>query len=196
MDDVKSSHIFLILFLLFIAAVGGYFFYFYKNSLPGTPQDSISRGVTSTWKTYTNTAYGFEFKYPSNRTAFQSIDAASERLIPATPTNSYIAVAHREGAYIFNSEPQIVSVQIKNENIDPRNWLNTHKNDYFGSSDPEYIKDTTFAGKKALEAGGSGNIGSTYRLIVVPYGNNTLVINQNAKSTLLDDVVSSFRFTR
>ncbi len=51
-----------------------------------TPQPSVSATLDATadWKTYTNTQYGFEFKYPDNRF---SILASGSSVFLITPTS-------------------------------------------------------------------------------------------------------------
>ena len=203
MEIMSQSNIFsTILWIVLLFGVIGFAIIYFQESLFSTPQgsstnpDTLSRAVTEGWKTYVNTKYGFEFRYPSNRTAYQQIDAANQRLIPATPESDMMGVAHREGGYVFSGEVQAVTVSVIHETTDARSWFERHTGEYVKQGRVESITSISFVGKRALEIKGESGSDNYYRIIIVQEPSYLIVIHQNAKSTLLDDVVRTFRFTK
>lgn len=64
-----SSHMILgVVFLIaaLAAIVAGIYYWQTTSGIPSSFQAPIHKDSTQNWKTYTNTEYGFEFKYPSN----------------------------------------------------------------------------------------------------------------------------------
>ena len=190
------------LWIVLILAVIGFAILFFQESLFSPPKessnipDTLSKVVTLEWKRYENTKYGFMFKYPPNRTAYEGIDYEKQRLIPAGPESTSVAVAHREGGYIFSGVSSAVSIHVISERVDARTWFDRHTQEYTKQGRVEAITSIQFGGKKALEIRGEAGSDNHYRLIIVQFPEYLVVIHQNTKSTLLDDVVRTFMFTK
>lgn len=65
MNQKGFTNIVLIVVIVAIVAVGGYFV-FVKKSEPIAQQQPISKNETVNWKTYTNSHYGFELALPAS----------------------------------------------------------------------------------------------------------------------------------
>ena len=203
MQHTSSSNTILWLIILGLLGIGGYMIIsshpelLMVNSSPTSErQDTLSRTVTSEWKTYRNTTYGFEFRYPNNRTAYESIDMTHQQLIPAGPESSTVAISHQDERYVFVTDPGAVIITVVPDATDSQTWFAHHLNDYASQAEIKSIDTITFEGKKALEVWGERDADRLYRLIIIQMDNYLIVIHQNIKSTLLDDVIRTFRVTR
>jgi|SRR3989344_1333075 len=70
-----------LIFLSVIIAVSGYFLDEDSKNISSSPTTpgTVNTQSIKEWKTYTDTVYGFEFKYPSHYTNFRSIPVASHQ---------------------------------------------------------------------------------------------------------------------
>lgn len=149
---------------------------------------------TENWKTYTNNKAGFSFKYPGDHTAYAGADQQKPALIPATPTSDTVNIAAKEDM-VFCCEPVTLSFSVKATTKKPREWAEEYL-----KSIPEWeqelpvVKDTTFAGKPAIEASGRGGYGPPHKLIVTSLNGSLLVIIQNGNDSLLNEVLSTVKF--
>jgi|SRR3989344_760620 len=137
MDQKGFANIALILIIIVLVGAGGYFI-FYKKSEPitqqtPTPQNptppatqtqnnnsqtTATQDKTASWKTYTNTKYDIEFKYPSSL-------ALTERE-RTHPTGDSFEISFREN----NSLSLTVVVYLKNPTGDIDQSLNYIKTNY------------------------------------------------------------------
>ena len=162
----------------------------------GSPQASSGQVSveTETWKIYKNAKYGFRFSYPADHAPF-SIDPASGKIVPVATSSDSVSIGGR-GAVLK------VEAVLLDEPIDI--WLNDNLAKYV--PDPKTVsrKDTTVAGKRAVEIVDQQSPGSTgfyegtariYKLYVVQPGNYLLIITETAQSSVLDAVFSTLSFT-
>lgn len=147
-----------------------------------SPQEKQASADISDWKTYRNEKYGFEFRYPSDKTAYSSFDAVKEILHPATPDSNSVFVATNERR-VFCCEPITLSITVAPQQI-------------LGNQFDSFSKKTiNFGGRVADEYRGAGNLGSIYRMIRVRIGVSDVTIIQNAQDDMLDEILSTFKFT-
>ncbi len=184
------------LLIALVAAYGAYAFY--MNAWPFTPKevactmeaklcpDGSYVGRTgpnceftacpgevdiSSWKTYTNTDIGYEFRYP----ATWSIDDQS----------AYTLVGH----YIIlnppNPEPFTIHFSVTLDNRDLATIRRVHTN----SGKQEAV--ITFAGKTAYTY--SDNTSAKYP-IYIPHNGKILVISAGSRPAEIDQILSTFKF--
>ena len=184
--------------VLLIVFVGGVFAWQYfagreEAEEIGT-QEMASGADISSWQTYRNEEYGFEFKYPSDHTVYMGVDQEKPLLIPATAQSDNVSIATRE-AMVFCCEPTVLSFSVKVTTKTAREWA-----EEFLKSIPEWgpelppVEDSTLAGKPAVEAKGPGGYNPPYRLIVSPLDGLLLVIIQDGNDPLLNQILSTSRF--
>lgn len=208
--DVKQKGYLLpivgVIFLSLIVGGGAYYLGTTKNSKQIQTQPIVTNqnnkqnetantdSIEANWKTYTNTKYSFEFKYPGDHTAYTSTDQNKPALIPATSKSDVVNIAAEEDM-LFCCEAVKLSFSVKSTTINAQEWVKEYL-----SSNPDWqqelpiIKNITFAGKTAVEANGRGGYGPPYRLIVVPLNGSLLLITQNLEDSLLNQVLSTFKF--
>ena len=109
----QKGHVLLVV-LLIAVAIGGYLLYTnYSNNrskvttsvVQQTTQPSPSPSdETANWKTYTNTKYGFSFKYPSNLVVAEqdTIQLTNEASMPQVIPNKYINIL----IFVYSIDPQ------------------------------------------------------------------------------------------
>jgi hypothetical protein len=164
---------------------------------------------TKDWKTYTNSKYNFSFKYPEQNTAYVTTDANAQKLIPASATENEVRISEKE-SLLFCCEAQTIAVSVHAKNSSegktlegefginkPRQYPSGGTNfipQDFSSS--ESLTKTTFLGKEAYAFSGAGSLGSPYKVLAIIYGNYYMVIEQNARTPILNTILQSFTFTK
>ena len=155
-----------------------------------TPENSLVASSTSpiaTWQTYRNEDYGFEFKHPSTHTAYTNTDQKNEKLIPAGPSSTRVAIAEIE-EHLFCCEAITLSFEFV-PMVSAQEWPK-----YNAHGDKQ--SSIKFAGRDALQFIGTGSMDSIYRVILIDMLEALLVIKQTSQSNLLDQILSTFKFTR
>lgn len=179
----------IVLVIIVVLLLGGGYVAYQKYQQPTTDNQSLTTSEKETaesavikdWKTYRNEKFGFEFTYPSDKTAYSSFDAVKEILHPATPDSNSVVVATNEKR-VFCCEPITLSITVT-----PQQTL--------GSQVDSLSKKTiNFGGRVADEYRGAGNLGSIYRMIRVRIGASDITITQNAQDDMLDEILATFRF--
>lgn len=154
---------------------------------------SIPTADISNWKTYRNEEYNFEFKYPDNHTAYKSVDAQKEVLIPSGPYDDYAAITENESA-LFCCEPITLRFQVIKVSSS-YSWLSEDVNKYLGALENVRKQETMFAGKPAVIFTGDDNLGSIYKMYALALDNQKiLLIEQGSSSNFLDQILSTFKF--
>lgn len=151
---------------------------------------------TSTWKTYTNNKFGYEFKYPSDHTIYSGINQNTETFIAATNSDSKVAIADNE-KLLFCCEANILSFENVKTDLAPKEWIEGNYKRYSDEPGIGSVKEIDFAGRSAAEFTGAGDLGSVYKLIAVLYPDKSglLVISEGSKSNNFDQILSTFKFT-
>jgi hypothetical protein len=138
--------------------------------------------VSDSWTTYQNTAYGFSFQHPSNRTAFSEVDAKNRELTAASPRVRKVSIAQDESA-VFCCEPFLLTFTIKETSE-----LDISKTANF--------EQTTINGYPALLIKGDGGLGDVFKKIYLQLSESQwLVVNQNAESEMLNKILSTLKIS-
>lgn len=168
-----------------------------------TPQTSPSE--TAGWKTYTNTRYGFEFKYPKEyppgiydpKARIDVLVDSNAETLRITTNNSLSTDAFADFLSIW---PFTHGSNGNLEELTSDNILKIIKlNMSIYTSDPYKVELTkiTFAGKEAVELQGHDDSISLYKLIIVPIDSyHAIAIQQNKKSEIYNAIISTFKFTK
>ena len=142
--------------------------------------------ATTTTSTYVNTAYGYQFDYPSDHTPYSDLDKVNQSLIPAVSTSTMVNIAEIE-AQNFCCEPAVI--EFSSPFTNPESFPNHAR------------KNVQLNGMPAIEIDGSSTIDSFYRVYFVEgpkdsTGNSYAVtITENTQNAFLDKVLSTFKFT-
>jgi|SRR3989344_2610727 len=178
--------------LVFSALIGGYFVLARNQSW--WPFEDVAVSIptptpneTADWQTYRNEDYGFEFKHPSTHTAYTNTDQKNEKLIPAGPSSTRVAIAEIE-EHLFCCEAITLSFEFV-PMVSAQEWPK-----YNAHGDKQ--SSIKFAGRDALQFIGTGSMDSIYRVILIDMLEALLVIKQTSQSNLLDQILSTFKFTR
>lgn len=149
------------------------------------------------WITYKNEKYQFSFSYPKDHTPFErAIFGANPDLIPATTMSDTVEIATNETS-LFCCEPGTLSFSVKSTNKSPRERVEEYLRSVRDwEQELPAVKDTTFAGKPAVQARGRGGYGPPTRLIAIQLNNSVLIINQNIDEPLLAKILSTVKFTK
>jgi len=118
------------------------------------------------WKTYTNTEYGFEVKYPAQGGVEGEVKIGSKIVFFPDVNNKQI------GGGIWT-----ISI-----------WPNA-------TNTTERGAQTIFAGKTAYREQVTGEIGSDFIRIIVPLGATELVIDSPINDPISTQILSTFKFT-
>jgi len=103
-----ASHMivgYVFLFAILAAAVSGIYYWQTVRQIPSSVQFPVHKDVTASWKTYTNTQYGFEFKYPSDWSTRDESTADTNpqtkfnnvRILKETGDNNYLYIEFTSG---------------------------------------------------------------------------------------------------
>ena len=145
---------------------------------------------TSTWKTYTNTQYGFSFMYPLDWTYDGTSEIFFDKIDPATGKRQF-----SEGTGGFNLS--IVDGNISTVYTKVRNECQTYGTT-FKIADPVFsYQAITLAGKSGWEVNCSSEYGGPFTVTILPVTVlKTIKINSGYKSTLHNQIISTFKFTK
>ena len=152
-----------------------------QNPAPApAPSSSTSSTIPTDWKTYRNEKYGFEVRYPADHSPYSKVE--QDRLVPATTISDRVNIAVDE-AKVICCEPASISIQIDN----------TTGHELENSK----LQRARFNNLDVLIWIGEGNLGSIHKIMYLknPSGNWIKII-QSAQSDLLDQILSTFRFTK
>jgi hypothetical protein len=86
--------------------------YFFSNKKEIVPSTQTTSTNTSAWKTYSNTKYGFEFKYPENVGVVNEEDG-SYAGPPTNPEEDMLLIADKEKTFHFQINNGILHI-VKN----------------------------------------------------------------------------------
>jgi len=152
-----------------------------------------SEAETSTWKTYRNEKYGFEFRYPADFIAYKEF--SGDEIIIAGVEDNEVWVA-KNSNLLRTGEFSSLGVNIASTNLSPRAWLDRNKKDYTDENEIKSIRDIKFAGRDAVELNGACNPSSVCKLIVVRISNYLAIIISNGAGGEFDQILSTFKFIK
>jgi len=183
-----------ILLVLLIAALMGIAYLvgskgILSNKIPlvsySSPPPSSTSDPTANWKTYTNTTFGFQLKYPDNW--FSENCGPGEALLLRPKVKPVCEGEPYEPIQFFSSE------EIKSEDEFIKSWLPQFK------STPQQatvttVKYTKYLVEKVEPAPGPEKL----ILIRVPLTKGTfkIYVNDLQYETVADQIISTFKFTK
>lgn len=189
-------------------AVGGYLLGINKNKSPQAPTSQITSIPTPTvdptvnWKTYTNTAFGYQFKYPNDHTVATDVNWKDGHFISATPTSTLSFIYDIPDKEVFGPGKDIPGLYFSIENSSKsskekaQEYLNEHRRSYLDENGLEIqAEETLFANLPASEIKGGGYINQSFRLIFISKNNMLLTIEQRTDDPLFEQILSTFKFT-
>ena len=174
-----------VILIIIILVIGGYFCWHFlgnsgnkKISAPITPTNIVTTtsSLTSTanWKTYTNTQYGFSFKYPANLNS----RAVSSNLIANFGGGPEDVFSAQLLVYIY---PQKLNDFEKQEELSYTN-------------PPLDFQPTTVGGRQAFK---TTKMNGDETVVLIDDSSQTLLITDKGSYTQgIDTVLSTFQFTK
>ncbi len=160
------------------------------------PEIPTKQNPTANWKTYTNTKLGYEINFPENHTPYYLDRKAENPRIPVNQETDHLIIQDNADN-VISAEPITLQIYAETTDVTPKQWINNYLQSFGTYPKPNIkIQDTVFNGKKAVEAlGGNGGYNPAYRVIVIPNEGYLLIITENMKKPLLDQILSTFKFT-
>src|SRR3989344_2459164 len=206
MNQKGFANIVLIVVIVAIIAVGGYFVFVKKSEpiaqqptpnptetkIPISPTATpTSKNETANWAVYSNTKHNYSFRYPTNFTIYAATDQVKEEVILPTASSDKVSLTDKR-AMLFCCEPLVTSVSVINGSIDTKNWRQYAEiPNYRIKSQGEIV----FAGHKAFEVRGSLGIDSVgVRLILIPGSQFSFVLIQGDDGEPWESITNSFSF--
>lgn len=205
--------------LLAVVLIGGGFTYWYLNSdetntsispsptLTKTATTTPSANTTTDWKTYTNDAYGYSIKYPSDYSVKEWADTIKTGAAAEPNKNLLSVIGFGKNSKLGDYE---VSITVTNDTLERRRTLacyelNTDRNETqvtVGGIQAYKItcKDAAAPNDMAPDAqrqGGEKNINFVFQrgeyVYIISYIQD--VLTKDTSSTF-EDAVSTFQFTQ
>ena len=181
------------------AGVGTRYLKTKKPSAFSNPQEQASvDDEAAGWKAYRNEKVGFEFRYPADHTVFSSIDYKNRSLVPASQDNNPANFSIH-----FAEDEQLVFGLVEEKGTPTLSIFTVNgESDWTKPGKDQTRKEILFSGRSAVLLEGPGNLSTPYKRIVIDfldgagYLKYVLIIQQNAKSDFLDNVLSTFKFTK
>lgn len=186
----KGLTLITILFLITLA-IGGYLVY-QTISTPTRSQQAVQTSTKSDkiedWKVYTNTKYGFTFKYPSDLTPDESRSTAIDKPLIDFYDESGSA-PHLEWNLYVHKKPveKVLSDLIEGQNKSDPTWYK-----YQVISQEPFIKDNKHKGYTVKTKDQSGEKST----IIIPIDSSTTVIFQSLGFDIdtFYRILSTFKF--
>ncbi|MDD4409568.1 MAG: hypothetical protein PHW52_02830 [Candidatus Pacebacteria bacterium] len=146
------------------------------------------------WNTFTSN-YGFEIKYPSNYSIFESPDYDKGVTVPVSADSVKLYITNKTSMF-FCCEPSYVSVELLGQYFDDlEGWAKDQK---FINDDNRYRIQSegyvTFNGEKAYQIEAEPGIDSPGNAIVVNHDNKTYLIRSTNDFPFFEKIISTFKF--
>ncbi len=152
----------------------------------GAQQQSSSSADTKDWKTYVNTQYGFEFKYPPVYVLFGGVDS-KDKPIAVSGSSTLVSVTDK---FLAGGEMEQFSVSIDKSNTPAKASL--EKNTNYTN-----IQQIDFEGIKVWELNGTASIDSPDKIIAFNKNNLLYTITlSSAEKGKFEQILSTFKFTK
>lgn len=175
----------------------------HKTATPATTPTTTSTSATADWKTYTNSTYGFSFKYPKDWTVKESSDSDGSPWI----------IANSNSAVKGDGEFEIKISSLSIDNLINKDFITAYGNagsnetwNAFVSSDVQKYSAT---GKKVVRTSNDGSQSYTIYVLTNPNAtgvNKTIRISgettakdvpeNKMNSTTVTEIASTFQFTK
>lgn len=207
MAQKSKPSVFIIIFILLLIIGGGLLILNKKSNndstsnnifptklISNTPQPLSSKfKETNTWKTYTNTQYGFSFKYPP------TLNYKSDSLLPDT-----VFFSKNEISFQKNAEGPITPLTLiikKDSSVSKEIEELKNINKYSNFKDQEIIQGG-ISGRKisGIIKGESYNIGKFNSEVFFPKNNLIIQLSfigiEGINESNFEQIISTFKFTK
>lgn len=156
------------------------------QSIPGS---YICGPDISTWTTYRNDQYGFEFKYPNDWVVSeQQPYSDKEAVINIAPPRQPVDPDHPDVFVASTLDPRI-DIEIYGNPLESNPAYKSH------IENETTLKELKIAGKNAYEVPKAYGIDSYFWIIFVDLGNKTMIITaENDGVKVFEDIVKTFKF--
>ncbi len=184
---------FVILALLGTGAYAGIWYWGNYNSQYGfegtaetfTPRPSALPDATAGWKTYTNTKYGFEFKYPSDWTLEDNKDTGLPTWFNSVGIRKNLAGNEYQKIQFISSKESLDS-GMANQGVvelDGTQWRKTQFNDGTPGQNADYDTLSLFTSKGGIN----------YEIDINPV-NGPIYGKDGSMDPILNQILSTFKF--
>lgn len=152
------------------------------NPTPTPIPNPTSTNPTADWKTYSNTQYGFEFKYPSNNETEITQDGGRIRIQNYNPNTDALRLKQNEYYLYVNVVPSDASC------------LSEISNSKVITSTSNYKVYTGTASEQGGDTGGTVYVLCAVKTGQYPY--YSMSVTENSSGTIANNIFSTFKFTK
>ncbi len=199
MDQKGFANLVLIGIIVILLGVGGYFMSQKKENVKSS-QPVTSDTDTSSWKTYTNSKYGFELKYPSNHQPkiLENLDSSGQLFYWSISEPVF-----KEGDVGEFSSSVGISVWDNSKQLTLLDWAKLNQgNSNYNLDNISDFKNETLAGHKAVSYLWRGELSGYGKTVIIENGKTLFVLGVGADNNTeslwqnFDQILSSFKFTQ
>jgi len=187
--ESPRKHTFLIVLAVLLILTGIFGVWYFLNPLPEdqTETTAIVNKFTD-WKTYTNTEYGFEFKYPSTYTV-KIFDK------PETPEDLFEIIINGPARGQYMGPPSWIDISVWNNSkqLSLLDWAKANSIFSNYGLDPAFpnndFKNEALSGHKAISYGW---VGMDYNRTVIIENSQTILLLETGADSKTDQVWQDF----
>ncbi len=143
---------------------------------------------------YTNEKFGYTITVPTGFVAFSGLSSTADAVIPPDANSATVTISENNPR-LFCCEVPALRIGGFQTDLTAIGFLTLNQNLYSDPSEIKSIKEITFNGVKAAELRGGGNMGSSYRVVVVKVDEeHVVVLNLDSNYGPLNSALASIKF--